>query len=863
MIPIKLKLTNFRSHESVELNFTNIEVAAILGENGVGKSSLIIGLLYVIWGKVPGYKLIDLINEDSDFMEARYSFLHDDDCLYRIVRGAKLSGKKRNSTSSYLTLSKYADGDGWVDISANSSGLTTLVIQEMMGGLTLDAAIYSSLAMQDEFSKFMDADPKERRQIFETISNVKIYDRLIKKAKARVSEAALCMKSLNYDPEQEVLYKASLEKANENIKTIKKSIVKLEKEKEKYRIEITKLEQVIGKGLEKEKQKIKELTVRLKETNDNLESYKKQVVDYQKLLDKKEEIIESYKDSERLEKQYNDLVIIERELSQLNKNLAVATSKRQQIVKALSALRESQAEVLKRKEAIKKELREKFELSDDGLIQESLKELRQVREKEIELLEVDIVKLKEKSGKVHSIIKKYDDNAIKIQTKIDMALKQIEDFQNMDNTCPYLGKPCELISADNLLSEIAKIRRVINEHKTLKQSFIDAKETSLLKEAEIELEIKRNNDLKHSNEKAMAVIDAQLENATTQFIDLNKQEQRNKNDIKLAEDTLIEVDKEIMGFEQLLNASKFDPEESRKIYEKIQSYKVDDISKQYQDVITAGQLIEKVKEQETNAVKTIKIISTDLDELKANIEKKTQEVDKAEPELVKAKEELGLIEVELQKQKDHQSEEAQLQAKFELLLKQCADSKVLLKKHQLVYETYSNLAKAYQMTKAFIVENSVPRYQESCNQMLDYLGLNIRIRIETLEEVYVKKTKETKLHKVFKIIVISGKGKERSYHTWSGGEKHRVNFALRHAMSMMLLNRSGAKLGLVVIDEGDSKLDTKGKEALLKVIDATNRGVFGFPAKVLFVTHSEDLKDRLPVKITLKKKHHETKVIIN
>jgi DNA repair exonuclease SbcCD ATPase subunit len=185
------------------------------------------------------------------------------------------------------------------------------------------------------------------------------------------------------------------------------------------------------------------------------------------------------------------------------------------------------------------------------------------------------------------------------------------------------------------------------------------------------------------------------------------------------------------------------------------------------------------------------------------------------------------------------------------LLDQVRDRKNQITTHRKTLATYESLVKAYQMTKSLITENSIPRYQQACNDILDFLGVSIRIRIETMEDVIDARTKEVKTNRVFKIMVMDGSGEERDYVTWSGGEKHRIALALRHALSMMLLNRSGAKIGLMLIDEGDTKLDVEGKEALLKLIEATNQGKFGYPAKVLFITHSEDLKDRLPTKITV------------
>ena len=51
MIPIKLKLRNFMAYQDAELNFQGLHLAALTGENGAGKSSLLDAITWVVWGK--------------------------------------------------------------------------------------------------------------------------------------------------------------------------------------------------------------------------------------------------------------------------------------------------------------------------------------------------------------------------------------------------------------------------------------------------------------------------------------------------------------------------------------------------------------------------------------------------------------------------------------------------------------------------------------------------------------------------------------------------------------------------------------------------------------------------------------------
>ena len=51
-------------------------------------------------------------------------------------------------------------------------------------------------------------------------------------------------------------------------------------------------------------------------------------------------------------------------------------------------------------------------------------------------------------------------------------------------------------------------------------------------------------------------------------------------------------------------------------------------------------------------------------------------------------------------------------------------------------------------------------------------------------------------------ILISDAAGKREYEMFSGGEAFRINFAIRMALSRVLAQRAGARLRMLVIDEG-------------------------------------------------------------
>ena len=89
----------------------------------------------------------------------------------------------------------------------------------------------------------------------------------------------------------------------------------------------------------------------------------------------------------------------------------------------------------------------------------------------------------------------------------------------------------------------------------------------------------------------------------------------------------------------------------------------------------------------------------------------------------------------------------------------------------------------------------------------------------------------------------------RDYEMYSGGEAFRVNFAIRLALSEVLAQRAGARLQTLVIDEGFGSQDALGKQRL---VEAINMVAHDF-AKILVITHIDELKDSFPTRIEVEK----------
>jgi exonuclease SbcC len=136
---------------------------------------------------------------------------------------------------------------------------------------------------------------------------------------------------------------------------------------------------------------------------------------------------------------------------------------------------------------------------------------------------------------------------------------------------------------------------------------------------------------------------------------------------------------------------------------------------------------------------------------------------------------------------------------------------------------------------ALIVENAaIPQLELEANRILGELGGNTAgCRIELRTQRALKTTDA--LRDTLDIVIVTPAG-ERAYETFSGGERTRLNLALRIALARLLAHRRGAESRLLAIDEPDG-LDAQGMDALASILSRLG----GDFEKVLVVSHQPQL----------------------
>jgi len=155
--------------------------------------------------------------------------------------------------------------------------------------------------------------------------------------------------------------------------------------------------------------------------------------------------------------------------------------------------------------------------------------------------------------------------------------------------------------------------------------------------------------------------------------------------------------------------------------------------------------------------------------------------------------------------------------------------------------------------QAMIIESAIPEVEAEANRLLGRMSEGrMSLRLETQREKVTGGMAETL------DIIISDELGARDYNLYSGGESFRANLALRIAISKLLARRAGAQLQTLVIDEGFGTQDAQGRQLLVDAISSIQHDF----ARVLVITHIDELKDLFPARIDVTKTAAGSRVTI-
>ncbi len=185
----------------------------------------------------------------------------------------------------------------------------------------------------------------------------------------------------------------------------------------------------------------------------------------------------------------------------------------------------------------------------------------------------------------------------------------------------------------------------------------------------------------------------------------------------------------------------------------------------------------------------------------------------------------------------------------EHLRQQQATLTALQAEHQTLrrqQQVYQELAYAFGPNgiPSLIIENVLPELEALANQILSRLTQHqLHLHFSTQRS----SKRSAKPIDTLDILIADSHG-TRPYETYSGGEAFRINFAIRLALSTLLMQRSGSRLQTLLIDEGFGSQDPQGRQALVAAINAIAPDF----ARILVITHIPSLRDAFPQRLEVR-----------
>lgn len=847
MIPIHLRIAGFLSYrDPVELNFDSFELACISGQNGAGKSSLLDSFTWSLFGEARG-KGTDIININPDVKaaEVALTFKYEGN-IYRVQRTLP---RGKSTVLEFQVLDQTTEDGQWKALTEKTTRDTQARIEQTLR-LDYETFINASFFLQGKADQFTQKKASERKTVLSTILGLEIWDtykeRTAEKRKAIENEVnSIDGRIAEIDAElaEEDIRKSRLLELENNLKQLtharaaQEGILENIKKTTAVLSEQRKLVETLAKSLGNSRTSLSGLEARLSEKEADQAKYAN-------LVHRAKEIESEYK---AWQKARAEVEKMEKVAAQFREH----DEKRQPLLREIEVekakLEQELDELSKQASAVSSQLSAMDELEKQ--IEEAQKSLKGVEEKINQRNELE--NKKNLAREKHAALKVENET---LRREMDEFKTRIDSLEKADGaSCPLCGQELSEAHRKSTLKELNKEGKQKGDQFRANKKEIEDIEQEI---AESEGKLKQfgspeNERVKFSN--TISQLTERIQSLQSLAKDWKSNgEKRLKEITKLlesgkyageAQKELAKLDKELakLGYDAAAHDSARREEmEGREIEEEYGSLKsAKDVNQRIEKEIKELEEERKKKKEEVeDQEKSYNEASNALTKSEAG----APNLNEAERELFRLREDENQIRSELG------GAEQKVKA-LETLRTRKADFGLQREELNQNINRHKNLERAFGKdgVPALLIEQALPQIEQKANDLLERLSDgHMSIRFVTQAEYKDKKRDDLK---ETLDIQISDSAGTRDYEMYSGGEAFRVNFAIRLALSEILAQRKGARLQTLVIDEGFGSQDVQGRQRLIEAINLVKNDF----AKILVITHLDELKDAFPNRIEVEK----------
>ncbi len=174
--------TSFRSRQN--LDFSNLDLFAITGPTGAGKTSLLDAITFALYGHVARFgkdaKASELASQGKDKLTVSFRFSVRG-VEYRVTR----TWRKRPKTEETKVILEGLNNGGWEKLETKDRGVSDRV--EQILGMDFDTFTRVILLPQGKFDEFIKGNKTKRREILRDLAKFEIFEKMRKQANEKAT----------------------------------------------------------------------------------------------------------------------------------------------------------------------------------------------------------------------------------------------------------------------------------------------------------------------------------------------------------------------------------------------------------------------------------------------------------------------------------------------------------------------------------------------------------------------------------------------------------------------------------------------------------------------------------------------------
>jgi DNA repair protein SbcC/Rad50 len=850
MIPLHIRISGFLSyHDPVELDFTHIDLACISGHNGAGKSSLLDAITWSLFGEARG-KSSDVINlrQDVKAAEVALTFQHEEN-TYRVQRTLP---RNKNTILEFQVRTQ----NGWKPLSEKTTRETEARIEQTLR-LDFETFVNASFFLQGKADQFTQQNATRRKEVLSNILGLEMWEEYKNKTAEKrkslereVDEIDGRIREINAELAEEDLRKARLAELETSLqqlttqRTAQESVLENIKRNAALIGEQRKMTVMLSERLDRERSARAGLEERLAAKQADRESYAD-------LVHRSREVESTYKAWQKSRKELEEWDTIAIQFREFEKDRAPLV---EVIAVERVKLEEEQRLLLVEEETIRdqklaiEELQKEIEQAETSLQEAEAKvenrlqlegERNAARERQAELkaeneaLKADMNELKERIDSLKAAegascplcgqeLSTEHREATLIQLESEgkhegdrFRANQAQAAELARQITNYESQITRLTSAENERVQFASEVSLLTERMETLQRFAREWETTgrkRLKEVEKVLE---TGKYAVDEQKQLAKLDKQLEKLGY--------------DVS-AHETAREAELELRAVEEEYANLKSAREVSKQIEGEIANLKSEIKNREAEmETLQAEYQIAQANLQAAQAG------APDPDDAERELFRLREAENKTRSELGGAQQRVDVLETLRERKGSYE--------------KKCEELQKQIGRHRTLERAFGKDG-----VPALLIEQALPQIEDKANELLDRLS-DGQMSIRFATQIEYKDKRRDDLRETLDIQISDAAG-IRNYEMYSGGEAFRVNFAIRLALSKILAQRKGARLQTLVIDEGFGSQDIQGRQRLIEAINLVKNDF----AKILVITHLDELKDAFPTRIEVEKTENGSSV---